>query len=119
MLENEIKKIVGNNIFGITFLKKDMRRIVDGKLNVDFGKRTIKRDGIFRLAISKKLKGGARTTVESDYLIAYDMRKGGYRNIFYSSILKIVANKNNYYIGIDKNKRFMLVDGMLNKTEVA
>jgi len=39
-------------------------------------------------------------------MIAYDMSKQGYRNIFYNSITKIVANKKTFYVRTIDTARF-------------
>ena len=111
-----IQELIGNKgIFHIEWLKKDKRRYVektyDDKsvstiLNPNFNKNTILRTGNFRLGVVKNLVGKKRTTNPSDYMIAYDMSKQGYRNIFYNEIKKIVANKKTYYVKVIDTKSF-------------
>ena len=113
-----IQKLIGNKgIFHIEWLKKDTRKFIDDKrgyptTNKNYNKHTILRTGNFRLGVVKNLVGKKRTTEPSDYMIAYDMAKQGYRNIFYNSIQKIVANKKTFYVKtIDTASfRFCLVE---------
>ena len=117
-----IQSIVGNKgIFHIRWKKKDKRMYIikkysDGSesqiLNPDYGKNTILRVGNFRLGVTKNTKGGKRTTNPNEYLIAYDMTKKEFRNIFYNSIQKIVANKKTYFVKVidTKNIRFGLIE---------
>ena len=98
-------------------VKKDTRKFIDDKrgcptTNKNYNKHTILRTGNFRLGVVKNLVGKKRTTEPSDYMIAYDMAKQGYRNIFYNSIQKIVANKKTFYVKtIDTASfRFCLVE---------
>jgi len=111
-----IQGLIGNKgIFHIEWLKKDKRRYIektyDDKsvstiLNPDFNKNTILRTGNFRLGVVKNIVGKKRTTKPEDYMIAYDMSKQGYRNIFYNSITKIVANKKTFYVRTIDTARF-------------
>ena len=108
-----IQKLIGNKgIFHIAWLKKDTRKFVDDKrgyptTNKNYNKHTILRTGNFRLGVVKNLVGKKRTTNPSDYMIAQEMKKdGGYRNIYYNTIQKIVANKKTYYIKTIDTKRF-------------
>ena len=111
-----IQGLIGNKgIFHIEWLKKDKRRYIEKTyndksvstiLNPDFNKNTILRKGNFRLGVVKNLVGKKRTTKPSDYMIAFDMSKQGYRNIFYNSIVKIVANKKTFYVKTIDTKRF-------------
>ena len=89
-----IQKLIGNKgIFHIEWLKKDTKKYLENyKLNPNYNKNTILRTGNFRLGVVKNIVGKKRTTKPEDYMIAYDMSKQGDRNIFYNSILKIVAN---------------------------
>ena len=111
-----IQELIGNKgIFHIEWLKKDKRRYIEKTyndksvstiLNPDFNKNTILRTCNFRLGVVKNIVGKKRTTKPEDYMIAYDMSKQGYRNIFYNSILKIVANKKTFYVKTIDTKRF-------------
>ena len=104
-----IQKLIGNKgIFHIEWLKKDTKKYLDNyKLNPNYNKNTILRKGNFRLGVVKNLVGKKRTTKPSDYMIAQEMKKdGGYRNIYYNTIQKIVANKKTYYIKTIDTKRF-------------
>jgi hypothetical protein len=116
-----IQRLIGNKgIFHIEWLKKDMKKYLENhKLNPNYDKHTILRKGNFRLGVVKNLVGKKRTTKPSDYMIAYDMSKQSYRNIFYNSILKIVANKKTFYVKtIDtKSFRFCLVE-QIEKGEI-
>ena len=110
-----IQELIGNKgIFHIEWLKKDTKKYLDNyKLNPNYNKNTILRKGNFRLGVVKNLVGKKRTTKPSDYMIAQEMKKdGGYRNIYYNTIQKIVANKKTYYVKtIDtKSFRFCLVE---------
>ena len=113
-----IQNIVGNQgIFHIRWKKKDNRKFITDKfgntvINKDYGKNKILRVGNFRLGVTKNTKGGKRTTDPNDYLIAYDMTKKEFRNIFYNSIQKIVANKKTYFVNVidTKNYRFGLIE---------
>ena len=104
-----IQGLIGNKgIFHIEWLKKDTRKFLENhKSNPDYDKHTILRAGNFRLGVVKNLVGKKRTTKPSDYMIAQEMKKdGGYRNIFYNSIVKIVANKKTFYVKTIDTKRF-------------
>ena len=111
-----IQGLIGNKgIFHIEWLKKDKRRYIEKTyndksvstiLNPDFNKNTILRTGNFRLGVVKNIVGKKRTTKPEDYMIAYDMSKQGYRNIFYNSITRIVANKKIFYVRTIDTKRF-------------
>jgi len=110
-----IQELIGNKgIFHIEWLKKDTKKYLENyKLNPNYNKNTILRKGNFRLGVVKNLVGKKRTTKPSDYMIAQEMKKdGGYRNIYYNTIQKIVANKKTYYVKtIDtKSFRFCLVE---------
>jgi hypothetical protein len=65
------------------------------------------------------IKGGKRTTDPNEYLIAYDMTKKEFRNIFYNSIQKIVANKKTYFVNVidTKNYRFGLIERVANEND--
>ena len=104
-----IQGLIGNKgIFHIEWLKKDTRKFLENhKSNPDYDKHTILRAGNFRLGVVKNLVGKKRTTKPSDYMIAQEMKKdGGYRNIYYNTIQKIVANKKTYYVKTIDTKRF-------------
>ena len=104
-----IQGLIGNKgIFHIEWLKKDKKKYLENyKLNPNYDKHTILRKGNFRLGVVKNLVGKKRTTKPSDYMIAQEMKKdGGYRNIYYNTIQKIVANKKTYYIKTIDTKRF-------------
>ena len=111
-----IQGLIGNKgIFHIEWLKKDKRRYIEKTyndksvstiLNPDFNKNTILRTGNFRLGVVKNIVGKKRTTKPEDYMIAYNMSKQGYRNIFYNSITRIVANKKIFYVRTIDTKRF-------------
>ena len=103
-----IQGLIGNKgIFHIEWLKKDTKKYLENyKLNPNYDKHTILRKGNFRLGVVKNLVGKKRTTKPSDYMIAFDMSKQGYRNIFYNSIVKIVANKKTFYVKTIDTKRF-------------
>jgi|TARA_R100000501_G_C2616454_1_gene109984 hypothetical protein len=105
-----IQELVGNNgIFHIKWNKKDTRKYLENyKLNPNYNKHTIKREGNFRLGVKKHLVGKKRTTKPSDYMIAFDMSKQGYRNIFYNSIEQIKANGITYYVKIVDTKYYRL-----------
>ena len=104
-----IQELVGNSgIFHIKWNKKDTRKYLDYKLNPNYNKHTIKREGNFRLGVKKYLVGKNRTTKPSDYMIAFDMSKQGYRNIFYNSIEQIKANGIIYYVKIVDTKYYRL-----------
>ena len=113
-----IQKIVGTNgIFHIRWRKKDRRQFVDNEfgfpvINPDYDKNTILRTGNFRLGVVKNLKGGKRNTDPNEYLIAFDMSKKGYRNIYYNTILTITANKQKFFVKVvdTKHYRFALID---------
>ena len=121
-----IKDICGTNgIFHIRWNKKDRRLYITQKysdgsesqiLNPNYGKYTIPRTGNFRLGVVKNLKGGKRTTDPNEFLIAYDMSKKEYRNIYYNTIQKIVANKKSYFVKVvdTKNIRFGLIERVDN-----
>ena len=98
-----IQGLIGNSgIFHIEWLKKDTKKYLENyKLNPDYDKHTILRKGNFRLGVVKNLVGKKRTTKPSDYMIAYDMAKQGYRNIFYNSI---PHKKNNFLLNILLNE---------------
>ena len=104
-----IQELIGTGgIFHIRWKKKDRRQFLDKphRINPDYDKHTILRDGNFRLGVVKGLKGGKRTTDKSDYLVAYDMAKKGDRNIYYNTIEKIVANKKTYFVRVIDTKQF-------------
>ena len=105
-----IQELIGNSgIFHVKWTKKDTRKFLEGGTrNYDYGKRTIKREGNFRLGVKKYLVGKKRTTNPSDYMIAFDMSKQGYRNIFYNSIEEIKANGIIYYVKIVDTKYYRL-----------
>ena len=105
-----IQELVGNSgIFHIKWHKKDTKKFLeDGTRNYNYGKHTIKREGNFRLGVKKYLVGKKRTTKPSDYMIAFDMSKQGYRNIFYNSIEEIKANGITYYVKIVDTKYYRL-----------
>ena len=48
------------------------------------------------LGVVKNLKGGKRNTDPNEYLIAFDMSKKGYRNIYYNTIERITVNKQTF-----------------------
>ena len=104
--------------------EKDNRKFITDKfgnsvINKDYGKNKILRVGNFRLGVTKNTKGGKRTTDPNDYLIAYDMTKKEFRNIFYNSIQKIVANKKTYFVNVidTKNYRFGLIERVTNEND--
>ena len=105
-----IQGLIGNTgIFHIEWNKKDTRKYLDGYIiNPDYDKHTIFRKGNFRLGVSKNLVGKKRTTNIGKYMIAYDMKKQGYRNIYYSTIEKITVNKQNYEIKVIDEKHFRI-----------
>jgi len=117
-----IQDICGTQgIFHIRWKKKDNRKFITDKyghtvINKDYGKRKILRVGNFRLGVTKNTKGGKRTTDPNEYLIAYDMTKKEFRNIFYNSIQKIVVNKKTYFVKVvdTKNIRFGLIERVTN-----
>tara|TARA_R100001480_G_scaffold71344_1_gene82556 strand:- start:451 stop:843 length:393 start_codon:yes stop_codon:yes gene_type:complete len=119
---NTIQDICGTQgIFHIRWNKKDRRQFITDKfghtvINPNYNKYTIPRTGNFRLGVVKNLKGGKRTTDPNEFLIAYDMSKKEYRNIYYNTIQKIVANKKKYYVKVidTKNIRFGLVERVNN-----
>jgi len=113
-----INSIVGTKgIFHIRWKKKDKRQFIDNEfghptVNPDYNKYTILRTGNFRLGVTKDLKGGKRNTDPNEFLIAFDMSKKQYRNIYYNTIKKIVANKKTYFVKVvdTKNIRFGLIE---------
>ena len=109
-LPEQIQALCGlQGIFYIEFLKIDKTKYLDdGSLNPDYNKRHIKRTGNFRLGVTKHLKGKKRTTDKEQYLIAYDMKKQGYRNIFYNDIKLIRVNKQEYKINVIDSKHYRL-----------
>tara|TARA_R110002012_G_scaffold93099_1_gene225773 strand:+ start:276 stop:674 length:399 start_codon:yes stop_codon:yes gene_type:complete len=117
-----IQDICGTQgIFHIRWNKKDRRQFITDEfgssvINPNYDKYTITRTGNFRLGVVKNLKGGKRTTDPNEFLIAYDMSKKEYRNIYYNTIQKIVANKKKYYVKVidTKNIRFGLVERVNN-----
>tara|TARA_Y100001938_G_scaffold98779_1_gene135187 strand:- start:585 stop:992 length:408 start_codon:yes stop_codon:yes gene_type:complete len=118
-----IQKIVGTNgIFHIRWRKKDRRQFVDNEfgfpvINPDYDKNTILRTGNFRLGVVKNLKGGKRNTDPNEYLIAFDMSKKGYRNIYYNTIERITVNKQTFFVKVvdTKHYRFALIDSTNKK----
>ena len=117
-----IQDICGTQgIFHIRWKKKDNRKFITDKhghtvINKDYGKRKILRVGNFRLGVTKNTKGGKQNTDPNEYLVAYDMTKKEFRNIFYNSIQKIVANKKTYFVKVidTKNIRFGLIERVTN-----
>lgn len=117
-ISDSIQELIGNNgIFHISWRKKDRRLFVKNQNgfeeeNTDFGKHTILRTGNFRLGVVKNLKGGERNSSPSDYMIAFDMSKKGYRNIYYNTIEKITVNKQTFHVRVidSKQYRFALVE---------
>jgi hypothetical protein len=109
-IPNAINDLVGNKgIFNIAWLKKDTRKYLENsKTNPNYNKHTIYRKGNFRLGVSKNLAGKKRTTNIGKYMIAYDMKKQGYRNIRYNTIEKITVNKQTYEIKVIDEKHFRL-----------
>ena len=121
-----IQDICGTQgIFHIRWKKKDNRKYIIKKYsdgseslmwNPDYDKHTILRVGNFRLGVTKNTKGGKQNTDPNEYLVAYDMTKKEFRNIFYNSIQKIVANKKTYFVKVidTKNIRFGLIERITN-----
>ena len=117
-----IQSICGTQgIFHIRWKKKDNRKFITDKhghtvINKDYGKHKILRVGNFRLGVTKNTKGGKQNTDPNEYLVAYDMTKKEFRNIFYNSIQKIVANKKTYFVKVidTKNIRFGLIERVTN-----
>jgi len=111
-ITQSIQELIGTNgIFHISWRKKDRRLFVKNQYgfeeeNIDFGKHTILRTGNFRLGVVKNLKGGERNTSPEDYMIAFDMGKKGYRNIYYNTIEKITVNKQTFTIKVIDNKKY-------------
>ena len=104
-----IQELIGTGgIFHIRWMKKDRQEFLENPFrpNPNYNKHTILRTGNFRLGVVKGLKGGKRPTDKSDYLVAYDMSKKGYRNIYYNTIEKIVANKKTYFVRVIDTKQF-------------
>ena len=99
-IPEEIHNICGlQGIFYIEFLKKDKAKYLDdGTKNPNYNKNTIKRTGNFRLGVKKHLKGKKRTTDKQQYMIAFDMKKQGYRNILYEEIKFIKAGGKEYEV---------------------
>ena len=117
-----IQEICGTNgIFHIRWKKKDRRQFIIKKYsdgseslmwNPDYNKYTILRTGNFRLGVVKNLKGGKRNTDPNEFLIAFDMSKKGYRNIYYNTIEKITVNKQTFNVAVidTKHYRFGLIE---------
>ena len=99
-LPEQIQALCGlQGIFYIEFLKIDKAKYLDdGSYNPDYNKRHIKRTGNFRLGVTKHLKGKKRTTDKQQYMIAFDMKKQGYRNILYEEIKFIKAGGKEYEV---------------------
>ena len=119
----KIQEICGTNgIFHIRWKKKDRRQFIDNEsgypvINPDYDKNTILRTGNFRLGVVKNLKGGKRNTDPNEYLIAFDMSKKGYRNIYYNTIERITVNKQTFFVKVvdTKHYRFALIDSTSKK----
>ena len=109
-IPEEIHNICGlQGIFYIEFLKKDKAKYLDdGTKNPNYNKNTIKRTGNFRLGVTKHLKGKKRTTDKEQYMIAFDMKKQAYSNIFYNDIKLIRVNKQEYKIKVIDSKHYRL-----------
>ncbi len=89
-----IKEMVGTtNTFSVGFYKKD------GAF----------RTGVFRLGVKKNQKGGKQYTNPSNYLVAYDMQKKGYRNINYNTIKYIKAKGMIYHIDVENTDDYRLM----------
>ena len=69
------------------------------------------------LGVVKNLKGGKRNTDPNEYLIAFDMSKKGYRNIYYNTIERITVNKQTFFVRVvdTKHYRFALIDSTNKK----
>jgi len=96
-IPDTIKAIVGRSqTFSIGFYKK----------NGEF------RTGIFRLGVTKNNKGGKQLTNPYNFLVAYDMKKKGYRNINYSTIKYIKAKGRIFHIEVVDNTyhRLMFIE---------
>ena len=120
-IPQSIQELIGTSgIFHIKWKKKDKRQFVDNEfgfsvINPDYDKHTILRTGNFRLGVVKNLKGSKRTTSPNDYMIAFDMSKKQYRNIYYNTIEKITVNKQTFHVKVidSKSYRFALVERVL------
>ena len=117
-VSQSIQELIGTSgIFHIKWKKKDRRKFLDKphRTNPDYDKHTILRTGNFRLGVVKNIKGKKRTTSPSDYMIAFDMSKRQYRNIYYNTIEKITVNKQTFHVKVidSKSYRFALVERVL------
>mgnify|MGYP003625698583 FL=1 len=56
-----------------------------------------------------------RNTSPEDYMIAFDMGKKGYRNIYYNTIEKITVNKQTFTIKVIDNKKYRFAMVQPNK----
>jgi len=114
----KIQEVCGTNgIFHIRWKKKDRRQFIDNEfghpvVNPDYDKYAILRTGNFRLGVVKNLKGGKRNTDPNEFLIAFDMSKKGYRNIYYNTIERITVNKQTFNVAVidTKHYRFGLIE---------
>ena len=99
-----IKDLVGyTNTFSVGFYKKD------GTF----------RTGVFRLGVTKNQKGGKQLTNPSNFLVAYDMHKKGYRNINYNTIKYIKAKGKIYHIQVDNTDEYrLLLVGVVDRKDI-
>ena len=110
-----IQELIGTGgIFHIRWKKKDRQEFLENPFrpNPNYNKHTILRTGNFRLGVVKNLKGGKRNTDPNEFLIAFDMSKKGYRNIYYNTIEKITVNKQTFNVAVidTKHYRFGLIE---------
>ena len=72
--EENLKSLVGNKIFTITFIKKDgSERVMN-----------------CRYKVTKHLRGGVSTTKHISYLTTvYDLQANGYRNINLETVISL------------------------------
>lgn len=75
MTKTELKKLVGNQFFGATFVKKN------GEI----------RKMLCRVGVKKYLKGGVKKYDYDDLLTVYDLKKKAYRTIPLSRLLTLNA----------------------------
>lgn len=76
MNKQEIKKLVGNQFFSATFVKKN------GEI----------RKMLCRVGVKKFLKGGQKKYDYDNLLTVYDVKKKAYRTININTLMKIKAN---------------------------
>ena len=75
MTKTEIKKMVGNQFFSATFVKRN------GEV----------RSMLCRLGVKKYLKGGEKRYDYDDLMTVYDVKKKGYRTINLNTLMQVKA----------------------------